>query len=108
MRIVDGAHYEYHQSDSLVLTGVFVSIGAVEAFLLDMLVAQVTCTGEAVYSGVIGYASLDRIEVIVGCIPVASVAILLAIKHDQKDSAGNHKDLLYCSTCTARDNNEDI
>ena len=69
MRIFDGAHYEYYKSDSLVLTSVFVLMAAVVAFLLDMLVAQLTCANEAVYSDKMGYASLKRIAIMVGCIP---------------------------------------
>ena len=50
MRIFDGAHYEYYESDSLVLTSVFVLMAAVVAFLLDMLAAQLTCANKAGYS----------------------------------------------------------
>merc|ERR1719378_132295 len=41
-------------------------------FLLNMLVAQLTCAYEAVYSDMIGYARLERIEIIVGIMPVVS------------------------------------
>merc|ERR1712070_128064 len=72
MRMFDGAHFEYYESDPLVLTCVFVFMVAVTVFLLNMLVAQLTCAYEAVYSDMIGYARLERIEIIVGCIPVVS------------------------------------
>ena len=58
MRIFDGAHYERHESDSLVLASVFVLLVTVVAFLLDMLVAQLTCANEAVYSSPSLVASL--------------------------------------------------
>merc|ERR1712070_1220907 len=72
MRMFDGAHYEYYESDPLVLICVFVFMVAVIVFLMNMLVAQLTCAYEAVYSDMIGYARLERIEIIVGCIPVVS------------------------------------
>merc|ERR1719359_1825846 len=68
----DGAHYEYYESDPLVLTCVFIFMVAVIVFLLNMLVAQLTCAYEAVYSDMIGYARLERIEIIVGIMPVVS------------------------------------
>merc|ERR1712070_860492 len=55
-----------------VLICVFVFMVAVIVFLMNMLVAQLTCAYEAVYSDMIGYARLERIEIIVGCIPVVS------------------------------------
>merc|ERR1719380_81469 len=72
MRMYDGAHFEMYESDPLVLICVFVFMVAVIVFLLNMLVAQLTCAYEAVYSDMIGYARLERIEIIVGCIPVVS------------------------------------
>jgi hypothetical protein len=88
MRMFDGAHYEYYESDPLVLTCVFIFMVAVTVFLLNMLVAQLTCAYEAVYADMIGYARLERIEIIVGCIPVVSQkrwsAFLDALKLETK------------------------
>merc|ERR1719261_1419306 len=88
MRMFDGAHFEYYESDPLVLICVFVFMVAVIVFLMNMLVAQLTCAYEAVYSDMIGYARLERIEIIVGCIPVVSQkrwsAFLDALKLDTK------------------------
>merc|ERR1719440_1959478 len=72
MRMYDGAHYEGYESDALVLVCVFVFLVVVIVFLLNMLVAQLTCAYEAVYSDMIGYARLERIEIIVGIMPVVS------------------------------------
>merc|ERR1712185_458683 len=72
MRMYDGAHYEQYESDALVLVCVFVFLVAIIVFLLNMLVAQLTCAYEAVYSDMIGYARLERIEIIVGIMPVVS------------------------------------
>merc|ERR1719271_551654 len=88
MRMFDGAHFEYYESDPLVLVCVLVFMVAITVFLLNMLVAQLTCAYEAVYSDMIGYARLERIEIIVGCIPVVSqerwLAFLDALKLDSK------------------------
>merc|ERR1719446_305954 len=72
MRMFDGAHFETYESDPLVLICVFVFLVTVIVFLLNMLVAQLTCAYEAVYSDMIGYARLERIEIIVGIMPVVS------------------------------------
>merc|ERR1719333_164801 len=72
MRMYDGTHYELYESDALVLVCVFIFLITIMVFLLNMLVAQLTCAYEAVYSGMIGYARLERIEIIVGIMPVVS------------------------------------
>merc|ERR1719498_2225836 len=72
MRMYDGAHFVLYESDPLVLICVFVFLVTVIVFLLNMLVAQLTCAYEAVYSDMIGYARLERIEIIVGIMPVVS------------------------------------
>merc|ERR1719267_65934 len=43
MRMYDGAHFESYESDPLVLICVFLFLVAVIVFLLNMLVAQLTC-----------------------------------------------------------------
>merc|ERR1719240_69421 len=84
----DGAHYEYYESDPLVLVCVFVFLVSVTIFLLNMLVAQLTCAYEAVYTDMIGYARLERIEIIVGVLPSVSqkrwVAFVESLKLDSK------------------------
>merc|ERR1719253_2461968 len=72
MRMYDGAHFERYESDPLVLVCVFLFLITIMVFLLNMLVAQLTCAYEAVYSDMIGYARLERIEIIVGIMPVVS------------------------------------
>merc|ERR1719213_752532 len=88
MKMYDGKHFEAYESDPLVLICVYIFLAAVIVFLLNMLVAQLTCAYEAVYSDMIGYARLERIEIIVGCIPVVSAkrwyAFLEALKLDSK------------------------
>merc|ERR1719253_643622 len=50
MRMYDGAHFERYESDPLVLVCVFVFLITIMVFLLNMLVAQLTCAYEPVYS----------------------------------------------------------
>merc|ERR1719498_842066 len=88
MRMYDGAHYEKYESDPLVLVCVFFFLITIMVFLLNMLVAQLTCAYEAVYSDMIGYARLERIEIIVGIMPVVSEkrwnSFCESLKLDQK------------------------
>jgi len=72
MRMYDGAHFETYEGNPLVLSCTFVFLVAVFVFLLNMLVAQLTCAYEAVYADMIGYARLERIEIIVGIMVVVS------------------------------------
>merc|ERR1719443_744324 len=72
MRMYDGAHFETYESDPLVVVCVFVFLIMIFVFLLNMLVAQLTCAYEAVYVDMIGYARLERIEIIVGIMPAVS------------------------------------
>jgi len=65
MKMYSGSHYERYESDPIALVVVFVFLITVVAFLLNMLVAQITCAYEAVYTDMIGYARLERIDVIV-------------------------------------------
>merc|ERR1719326_712455 len=67
-----GAHFETYETDALVLACVFVFLVSIMVFLLNMLVAQLTCAYEAVYVDMIGYARLERIEIIVAIMPVVS------------------------------------
>jgi len=72
MRMYSGEHFEQYESDHLVLVCVILFLITVFVFLLNMLVAQLTCAYEAVYVDMIGYARLERIEIIVGMMGVVS------------------------------------
>merc|ERR1719353_531443 len=88
MKMYDGSHYERYEDDALVLVCVFCFLVAITVFLLNMLVAQLTCAYEAVYADMIGYARLERIEVIVAQMPMVSEkrwrGFCDALKLDQK------------------------
>merc|ERR1719191_520341 len=69
MRMFDGKHFEMYESDPLALACVFLFLIVVLVFLLNMLIAQLTCAYEAVYKDMVGYARLERIDIIVTTMP---------------------------------------
>jgi hemoglobin-like flavoprotein/uncharacterized membrane protein YgcG len=72
LKMYDGKHFEEYESDPVVLTCVFTFLVAVGSFLTNMLVAQLTCAYEAVYVDMVGFARLERIEIIVNTMPSVS------------------------------------
>jgi uncharacterized membrane protein YgcG len=68
----NGEKYQKFESDPLVLIVVFLFLFVVFAFLFNMLVAQLTCAYEVIYLDMMGYARLERIEIIVATIPLVS------------------------------------
>jgi hypothetical protein len=72
MRMYDGKHYEAYETDPLVLTCVFIFLLIAQVFLINMLIAQLTCAYESVYIDMVGYARLERVEIICVTMPVVS------------------------------------
>jgi hypothetical protein len=72
MKMYSGSHFEEYEKDPMVLVVVLLFIIAVCVFLINMLIAQLTCAYEAVYIDMVGYARLERIEIIVTMMPVVS------------------------------------
>jgi hemoglobin-like flavoprotein len=72
MGMYDGKHYETYESDQVVLICVGLFLIAVSCFLLNMLVAQLTCAYEAIYGDMVGYARLERIQIIVTSMPIVT------------------------------------
>jgi hypothetical protein len=68
-KMFDGKHYESYDSDPLALACVFLFLIVVLVFLMNMLIAQLTCAYEAVYKDMVGYARLERIDIINGTMP---------------------------------------
>jgi len=69
MKMYSGEHYEKYESDPIVLVCVFFFLIIASIFLINMLVAQLTCAYEAVYVDMVGYARLERIDIIVTTMP---------------------------------------
>jgi len=70
--MLSGEDYDSYRDDPAVLVGVIVFVLLVTVFLLSLLVAQLTCAYESVYSDMVGYARLERVEIIVATLPNVS------------------------------------
>jgi len=69
MNMFDGKHFDEYESDPLVAVSVYFFMVAITVFLVNMLVAQLTCAYEAVYGLMVGYARLERLQIIVNAMP---------------------------------------
>jgi len=74
MQIFDDEEFKVMESHGVILTGIFLYMIATIIFLLNLLVAQLSCAYEAVYSDMVGYARLKRVRVIVDSMPQVSQA----------------------------------
>jgi len=87
-RMFDGERYETYESDPVILACVFIFLIVVTFFLVNMLIAQLTCAYESVYADMVGYARLERLQVIVGTMPTVRekrwLAFLGVMKFEQK------------------------
>jgi len=72
MGMVSAQHYTDYQHDPMVLFVVFVFILFAVVFLLNLLIAQLTCAYQSIYEDMIGYARLNRIDIIVETMPTVS------------------------------------
>merc|ERR1719428_1462636 len=92
MKMFDGKHYELYEDDPMVLVCVFAFLIFVSVFLVNMLIAQLTCAYESVYVDMVGYARLERVEIIVSTMPQVSekrwLKFLDTLKLDQKVEFG--------------------
>jgi len=64
-----GSHYEKLHDVPVILLGCFAFLVMSTIFLLNMLVAQLSCAYDAVYADMVGYARLKRIRIIVESMP---------------------------------------
>merc|ERR1711972_154882 len=78
--------------DPMLLVCVFAFLIFVSVFLVNMLIAQLTCAYESVYVDMVGYARLERVEIIVSTMPQVSekrwLRFLDTLKLDQKVEFG--------------------
>ena len=86
--MLSGEDYDSHRDDPAVLIGVMSFSLLVSVFLLSLLVAQLTCAYESVYSDMVGYARLERVEIIVATLPNVSESkwnkFIASLKLDSK------------------------
>jgi hemoglobin-like flavoprotein len=64
--------YSHIHDEPILLVGSFVFMIMICIFLLNLLVAQLTCAWDAIYVDMVGYARLKRIQVIVDTMPSVS------------------------------------
>jgi hypothetical protein len=64
--------YDHLREEPIILAGSFVFLTMICLFLLNLLVAQLTCAWDAIYADMVGYARLTRIQVIVDTMPSVS------------------------------------
>merc|ERR1712048_544846 len=72
LRMFKAETYIEMEREPLILAGICIFIIVSVVFLLNMLVAQLTCAYDAVYSDMVGYARLKRIKIIVESMPQVS------------------------------------
>merc|ERR1719383_177511 len=86
--MLSGEDYDSYRDDPAVLIGVMSFALLVTVFLLSLLVAQLTCAYESVYSDMVGYARLERVEIIVATLPNVSESkwnkFIASLKLDSK------------------------
>ena len=61
--------YVRMHDEPVVLIMVYLYLIAGMVFLLNLLVAQLTCAYDAIYKDMVGYARLKRLKIIVECMP---------------------------------------
>jgi len=64
-----GEHFDKLHNEPVVLFGCFAFLVFATVFLLNVLIAQLSCAYDAVYSDMVGYARLKRIRIIVESMP---------------------------------------
>merc|ERR1719399_235731 len=64
--------YNDYKEDAMVLVVVFVFILFAVVFLLNLLIAQLTCAYQSIYEDMVGFARLNRINIIVETMPSVS------------------------------------
>eukprot|EP00929_Paragymnodinium_shiwhaense_P097823 TRINITY_DN5941_c0_g4_i1.p1 TRINITY_DN5941_c0_g4~~TRINITY_DN5941_c0_g4_i1.p1 ORF type:complete len:680 (-),score=136.68 TRINITY_DN5941_c0_g4_i1:277-2316(-) len=78
--VYDTLDYEVLSQEPVVRCGVYVYLVVAIIFLLNLLVAQLTCSYDSVYSDMVGYARLKRSRIIVETMPTVSVSRWTAFK----------------------------
>merc|ERR550537_587175 len=66
------SHYKSLHDEPVVLLGVYVYLVISIVFLLNLLIAQLCCSYDAIYADMVGYARLKRCRIIVETMPAVS------------------------------------
>jgi len=69
MRMFDARRYEELHKEPVVLAAVFMYLVVSTFFLINLLIAQLTCAYGAIFEDMVGYARLGRLQVICDALP---------------------------------------
>jgi uncharacterized membrane protein YgcG len=69
MRMKSGEDYDKFRPEPVVFIGIYVFLVITVIFLVNLLIAQLSCAYDAIYSDMVGYARLKRIRIIVESMP---------------------------------------
>jgi len=72
MHLLSASTYDEMRKEPLVLFGVYAFILSSAIFLLNLLIAQLTCAYGTIYSDMVGHARIRRIRIIVESMPAVS------------------------------------
>jgi uncharacterized membrane protein YgcG len=64
-----GARFDAFEKNPVILVLSCIFLISICIFMLNMLIAQLTCAYDAIYSNMVGYARLSRMEIVVETIP---------------------------------------
>merc|ERR1719409_2304708 len=65
-------HYKALHDEPVVLLGVYTHLVITVIFFLNLLIAQLCCSYDAIYANMVGYACLKRCRIIVETMPIVS------------------------------------
>merc|ERR1719446_828122 len=72
LRMFSTDHYKSLHDIPVVLLGVYFYLVVTTVFLLNLLIAQLCCSYDAIYADMVGYARLKRCRIIVETMPAVS------------------------------------
>merc|ERR1719310_2539826 len=72
LRMFSTDHYKSLHDIPVVLIGVYVYLVIAVVFLLNLLIAQLCCSYDAIYADMVGYARLKRCRIIVETMPAVT------------------------------------
>jgi len=80
LRMFSTDHYKTLHDIPVVLVGVYFFLVTSVIFLLNLLIAQLCCSYDAIYADMVGYARLKRCRIIVETMPTVSTKRWTAFK----------------------------
>merc|ERR1719440_1286995 len=72
LRMYNSQEFEDLHKEEFVLVGAFVFMGVAFIFLFNLLIAQLCCAYDTIYRDMLGFARLNRIDILVDTVPQIS------------------------------------